>query len=125
VFLDIRFPSDSDNESSDGGEYLPDMEDDEEEEDYLDGGVDEYEFDVDELDMDVEVDESFNGTEDIEEECWLTDGSTLSDADLSNSLEEHVGVEEAEAPGKLLPSVMTSSIDALSSPLGSNKCKIR
>jgi hypothetical protein len=113
VFLDITFPSDEDYESSDGGEYIPGAEDDEVEEDFLDGAVDEFEFDVDETDMDLDLDDdqSFD-EEDIEEECWLTDGSTLSDVDLASNLEEVVEAGEAEAPGESLSLMMTYYVNA-------------
>ncbi|KAL0577725.1 hypothetical protein V5O48_004274 [Marasmius crinis-equi] len=52
-FLDIRTPSDSDDESSDGGEYLPNPDEDEDEESLYN-----YDIDTDPLtDADMEVEE--------------------------------------------------------------------
>jgi len=93
-FLDIHPPSESDDESSDGGEYLPNDEDEDEEDTFLDtdGFTDldaEEEFDVDEMDLDVDLDLWNDAAEDggerldVVEEWGLTDGESFSDEDIS------------------------------------------
>jgi hypothetical protein len=53
------------------------LEDDDDEDDFFDGVVaDEFEFDVEEMDVDID------GELGNEEEDWLTDGSVLSEEDL-------------------------------------------
>lgn len=96
VFLDVKFPSDSDNESSDGGEYLPEDDEDDEEDLFYGAELDEFEFDVDEMGLDFgsDIDGSFDGSagaeEDVEEELW-TDEYTLSSPELETGSEEGLG----------------------------------
>ncbi|KII94821.1 hypothetical protein PLICRDRAFT_193049 [Plicaturopsis crispa FD-325 SS-3] len=90
-FLDIRPPSESDGESSDGGEYMPgdDDEDDEEDEEEDDGFLDTDGFDVDEMDMefDDEMDGGGAWGADGIEEWGSTDGDTPSEADMDEPLD--------------------------------------
>lgn len=52
------------------------MEEEEEEDDFFDGVVTDIEFDVEEMDVDID------GELGNEEEGWLTDGSVFSEEDL-------------------------------------------
>ncbi|KAJ3869674.1 hypothetical protein EV359DRAFT_76472 [Lentinula novae-zelandiae] len=96
VFLDIRPPSDSDGESSDGGEYLPNEEDEEDEDLYLldtDDMVeaDEFDFEMEEVDLDIyqnwEPSDVEDNIEDVSSEWGLTDGDSLSNSDCDISFE--------------------------------------
>ena len=79
IFLDIRPPSESDGESSDGDYNYEDEEDDDddEEDDFLDDDAEE-ELEVDEMDLDE--DEDMDG-----EEEWDDRDTTFSEADMSIS----------------------------------------
>lgn len=91
MFLDIKPPSDSDDESSDGGEYLPDEDEDDEDLFLLetDGFTDEGELDVDEMDLGMELEEEedmwADGDDEMEE--WGSNGDleseSLSEGDIS------------------------------------------
>ncbi|KDR83788.1 hypothetical protein GALMADRAFT_236163 [Galerina marginata CBS 339.88] len=94
TFLDIRPPSESDDESSDGGEYIPNLEDFEDEDDTLDVDVDEQtdtdaegeDFPVQGVDLDF--DEMWDGTSVVEE-----DPGALGDAEMGD---DYVDDEDAE-----------------------------
>ncbi|KAF9075883.1 hypothetical protein BDP27DRAFT_1314667 [Rhodocollybia butyracea] len=104
VFLDVRPPSDSDGESSDGGEYIPNDDDDDEEDLYMvdtDGFTDPGELDV-EMVVDLDVYQTWEPSEvgdelfdDGASEWGLTDGDSLSNSDGDTSL----GSEEASPDG--------------------------
>jgi hypothetical protein len=107
LFLDIHPPSESDDESSDGGEYVPNDEDEDEEEDtFLDTDgftdADAEEFEVDEMDLDVDLDLWNDAAEDGAErtdgvEEWgLTDGESFSDEDISLDDIDGDGVRQDE-----------------------------
>ena len=93
IFLDIRPPCESDGESSDG-DYFPNEEEEEEEEeeeddddDFLDGDVEE-EFEVDEMDLDMDLDEIWEDSGLVErdifvDEEWADGDTTFSEADMS------------------------------------------
>ncbi|KAG5715825.1 hypothetical protein E4T56_gene17066 [Termitomyces sp. T112] len=98
IFLDIRPPSDSDNESSDGGEYIPDEDFDDEDDGFMDTDgfsdaigytTDDMEYDGhewdenDNRDTDMEDIEITGGVDD-ESEWGLTDGeSSLASEDVN------------------------------------------
>ncbi|KAF5369857.1 hypothetical protein D9758_001097 [Tetrapyrgos nigripes] len=100
AFLDIRPPSDSDGESSDGGEYIP-MDDDDEEEDSFtldtDGFTEASDFDVEVVeDIDIGLYQNWRepSSDDVADVSsdYLTDGDSLSTSeDLS------LGSDEMEA----------------------------
>ncbi|KAJ3986922.1 hypothetical protein F5890DRAFT_1501268 [Lentinula detonsa] len=94
VFLDIRPPSDSDSESSDGGEYFPNEE--EEEDPYMSDTddfteMDEFDFEMEEVDLDMyqnwEPSDIGDEIEDVSLEWGLTDGESFSNSDEEVSLE--------------------------------------
>ncbi|KAJ4466498.1 hypothetical protein J3R30DRAFT_3586891 [Lentinula aciculospora] len=95
VFLNIRPPSDSDGESSDGGEYLPNEEDEEEDSymldtDYFDD-ADEFDFEMEEVDLDMyrnwQRNDACDEIGDASSECSLTDGESLMNSDEEISFE--------------------------------------
>jgi len=110
-FLDIRPPSDSDDESSDGGEWIPDEhEEDEDEDAFLD--TDDFsetgEFDAEQMELDLE---DIWDMEDNEMDWGLTDGDSesfsegMSSTNLEEGTDEHtlqmdvsVSIHEDEEP---------------------------
>ncbi|KAJ7591115.1 hypothetical protein C8J56DRAFT_1047334 [Mycena floridula] len=77
-FLDIRPKSESDDESSDGGEYIP--EEDDEEEGFAD--TDGFTSEMEQGDM--SIDQEWEGTDFGEDMDWgLTDGEETSEGDMS------------------------------------------
>ncbi len=91
--MNIRPPSDSDGESSDGGEYIPNEEDEEEEEEdsYLldTDGVTEPDAEMEELDLSVYQNwEPDDEMDDGSSEWGLTDGDSFSDGEPSLESEE-------------------------------------
>ncbi|TFK43579.1 hypothetical protein BDQ12DRAFT_675206 [Crucibulum laeve] len=125
VFLNIRPPSDSDDESSDGGEYIPpeDLEEDEEdfiieidgfsEADGADFDVDEMEIDMDDVwgehdfdageDGDAEMDDE---DEDDELEWGLTDGESESMSSVGDTSAEREGTSPQRGYGSWMVRVM-------------------
>ncbi|KAE9410445.1 hypothetical protein BT96DRAFT_871338 [Gymnopus androsaceus JB14] len=92
----IRPPSDSDGESSDGGEYIPNDEEDDEEDSYLvdtDGFTEADEFDVEMGEVDLDVYQSWqpsdidDAVDDGSSEWGLTDGDSVSNSDGDISFE--------------------------------------
>ncbi|THV08608.1 hypothetical protein K435DRAFT_833028 [Dendrothele bispora CBS 962.96] len=102
-FLDIRPPSDSDGESSDGGEYVP-MDDDEEEEDSFtldtDGFTEGSDFDVEVVeDIDIGMYQDWREPDDDMGDAssdWLTDGDSFSTSEGDLSLRSEMHVQDAE-----------------------------
>ncbi|KAG6855144.1 hypothetical protein C0991_006073 [Blastosporella zonata] len=112
IFLDIRPPSDSDDESSDGGEYIPGDEDfiDDEDDAFMDtdGFSDAFDYTTDDMadaldwgeednrdtDMeDVELDEV-----DHESEWGLTDGeSSMASEDVDTSFKHDHSLEDRDS----------------------------
>jgi len=114
TFLDIRLPSESDDESSDGGEYIPDDDFDDEEDGFIDtsdGFSDAFDYLAEDMDTDVgdewgdeapAIDADMeDAVDEIDDEAvWgLTDGessnmSELDDAALnSEDGDPHAGME--------------------------------
>ncbi|KAL0950043.1 hypothetical protein HGRIS_010051 [Hohenbuehelia grisea] len=95
VFLDVRPPSDSDDESSDGGEYIPEDED-EDEDIFLD--TDGFSEDMD-YDVEMEWDDGDIWEHEVQrdldamDEWGLSDGDSLSEGDLSYNYEGHLDSE--------------------------------
>lgn len=84
IFLEIRPPSDSDGESSDG-DYFPNEEEDEEEDDFIiesDADVD-FDFEVDEMDLGLEIGEIWEDSGMDDGESWADEETTYSEADMS------------------------------------------
>ncbi|KAG7449315.1 uncharacterized protein BT62DRAFT_992354 [Guyanagaster necrorhizus] len=119
IFLDIRPPSESDDESSDGGEYIPNDDEDDEafygeveyedfievDEDLIDIDPDDY-SPVDEMDLDMYRTWQMQERDDFEGEWGLTDAESDSpsegdmswnESDRDNSMagEDNVAVNEA------------------------------
>lgn len=98
TFLDIRPPSDSDDESSDGGEWIPDEHEEEEDDDAFldtDGFTEAGEFDVEQMELDLE---DIWDLEDNDMDWGLTDGESepFSEGDMSSNSPE----EEADDHGR-------------------------
>lgn len=80
--MDIRPPSESDGESSDG-DYFPNEEEDEEEDDFsIDADAD-FEFEVDEMDLELDMDEIWEDGGMEDEESWADEETTFSEANMS------------------------------------------
>ncbi|KAG6814215.1 hypothetical protein H0H92_000892 [Tricholoma furcatifolium] len=110
-FLDISPPSESDDESSDGGEYIPDEDFDDEDDGFMDtdGFSDTFGYTTDDMeydgadwgesdarDTDMEQDVEFDGVDD-ESEWGLTDGeSAPEDVDASFMMNEVALAEGAQ-----------------------------
>ncbi|KAG6821239.1 hypothetical protein H0H93_002349 [Arthromyces matolae] len=88
VFLDIRPPSESDDESSDGGEYIPDdLDEDDQFSDAFGYTTDEMDYDAPEWDdrdeRDTDMDDVVFGGADDDSEWGLTDGeSSMASEDV-------------------------------------------
>lgn len=83
--MNIRPPSESDGESSDG-DYFPNDEEEEEEEEYWDDNEEEFDVDEMELDVDVDLDDVWDAHSELgtDDQYWNEGDTTLySEADMS------------------------------------------
>ncbi|KAK1224396.1 hypothetical protein PQX77_012692 [Marasmius sp. AFHP31] len=97
IFLDIRPPSDSDDESSDGGEYMPNPDEDDDESIYN------YDIDTDPLtDADDQGSVDTDGMDLDEYNTWEGDMGPLED-DLGNDTDgDSSAIHSEEAFGEVL-----------------------